>query len=146
MNNWNIDMLWMLNFEVNLHSLTPLWCGWNSKLIEPMQCRQKVWNLPQINQSPTNDSVVSETLHKSLQYCCNLWFGHCENRNANSKIRIPSIRQYIYSTWLISYRNGNGILTVFEVMHFRTCLDVQEDKEEKLEIKSNQITVDKMLL
>ena len=67
MNNWNIDMLWMLNFVVNLHSLTPLWPGWNSKLIEPMQCRQKVWNLPQINQSPTNDSVVSETLHKSLQ-------------------------------------------------------------------------------
>ena len=42
MNNWNIDMLWMLNFVVNLHCVTPLWPGWNSKLIEPMQCRQKV--------------------------------------------------------------------------------------------------------
>ena len=36
--------------------------------------------------------------------------------------------------------------TVFEVMHFRTFLDLQEDKEEKLEIKSNQITLDKMLV
>ena len=114
MNDWKIDILWMLNYAVNLHSLTPLWPGWNSKLTESMQYTQKIWYLPQINQSPTNHLVVAETLRRSLkieqeakkQYCCNLSFGHCKNRNANSKRRIPSIRQYIYSTWLISYRNG----------------------------------------
>ena len=67
MNNWKINILWMLNYVVNLHSLTPLWPGWNSKLTEPMQYTQKVWYLPQINQSPTNHSVVAETLRRSLQ-------------------------------------------------------------------------------
>ena len=67
MNNWKIDILWMLNYVVNLHGLTPLWPGWNSKLTEPMQYTQKVWYLPQINQSPTNHSVVAETLRRSLQ-------------------------------------------------------------------------------
>ena len=63
MNNWKIDILWMLvnlfsrfskYYVVNLHNLTPLWPGWNSKLIESMQYTQKVWYLHQINQSPTN--------------------------------------------------------------------------------------------
>ena len=67
MNNWKIDILWMLNYVLNLHSLIPLWPGWNSTLIEPLQCTQKVRNLPQINQSTTNHLVVSETLHRSLQ-------------------------------------------------------------------------------
>ena len=35
-------MLWMLNYVVDLHSLTPLWSSWNSKLTEPMQYTQKV--------------------------------------------------------------------------------------------------------
>ena len=56
----------MLNYVVNLHSLTPLWPGWNSKLTEPIQYAQKVY-LPQINQSPTNHSVVAETMRSSLQ-------------------------------------------------------------------------------
>ena len=55
-----------LKYVVNLHSLTPLWPGWNSKLTEPMQYTQKVWHLPQINQSPTNQ-VVAEALRRSLQ-------------------------------------------------------------------------------
>ena len=108
--------------------------------------------------------------------------GHCKNRNANSKRRIPSTRQCIYSTWLISYGNecfkalGKSIsesrgpfllqkcqvsvksflsglsynnckrlheilATAFKVMHFKTFLDLQEDKEEILEIVSNQITI-----
>ena len=56
-----------LNYVVNLHSLTTLWLGWNSKLIEPMQNTWKVWYLPQINHSPTNHSVVAETLRRLLQ-------------------------------------------------------------------------------
>ena len=31
-----------------------------------MQYTQKVWYLPQINQSPTNHSVIAETLRRSL--------------------------------------------------------------------------------
>ena len=33
------------------------------------------------------------------------------------------------------------LATAFEVMHFKTFLDLQEDKEEILEIVSNQITI-----
>ena len=60
-------MLWMLNYVVDLHSLTPLCSSQNSKLTEPMQYTQKVQYLPQTNQSPTNHSVVAETLCRSLQ-------------------------------------------------------------------------------
>ena len=67
MNNWKIDILWMLNYQINLHNLTPLWSGWNSKLIEPMQYTQKVWYLPQINKFQTNHSTLAETLRRSLQ-------------------------------------------------------------------------------
>ena len=67
MNNSKIGVLWMLNYAVNLHSLTPPWPSKNSKLIEPMQYTQKVWCLPQINQSSTNHSVVVEALRRSLQ-------------------------------------------------------------------------------
>ena len=52
MNNWKIMdgcyyewmLLWMLNYVVNLHSLTPLWRknSPNSKLTESMQYTQKV--------------------------------------------------------------------------------------------------------
>ena len=63
--NWKIDILWMLNYVANSNSLTPLWPGWNSRLITPKQYTQKVWYLPQINQSPTNHSVVAETMRRS---------------------------------------------------------------------------------
>ena len=33
------------------------------------------------------------------------------------------------------------LTTAFEVMHFKTFLDLQQDKEEALEIESNQITI-----
>ena len=57
-----IDILWILNYLVNLYTLTPFWAGWNSTLIEPMQYTQKVLYLPQINQSPTNHSIIAETM------------------------------------------------------------------------------------
>ena len=55
----------MLNYLVNLHTLTPFWPGRNSTLIEPMI--YKVLYLPQINQSPTIHSILAETMSISLQ-------------------------------------------------------------------------------
>ena len=67
MNDWKIDILWVLNYFVNLHTLTPFSPGWNCTLIGPRQYTQKVWDLPQTNQSPTNHSILAETMCISLQ-------------------------------------------------------------------------------
>ena len=42
MNDWKIDILRMLNFFVNLHTLTPFWSGWNCTWVEPRQYTQNI--------------------------------------------------------------------------------------------------------
>ena len=45
-------------------SVTPMWVGWNSIFsAENTEVIQKVWYLPQINESPTLTAVVAETLN-----------------------------------------------------------------------------------
>ena len=73
-------MLWVLGFNVTPDKLTPLWPGWNTNISETFQYTQKIWYLPQINQSPTNHSIVTETMRRSLVIvaearkiaCCNV--------------------------------------------------------------------------
>ena len=155
-----------------------------------MQYTQKVWYLPQINQSPTNHSVVAETLRRSLLIA--------QEAKKNSVVvtydlAIAKIAMQIQkespvydNTFIapgsfhiemayfkalgkmISESGGPFLLqecqvsiksflsglsyskcerlheilsTAFEVMHFKTFLDLQEGKEEILEIVSNQITI-----
>ena len=54
---------------VRSHEAVPMWVvGWNVLSTPPSELPvQKVWCLPQINQSPTSNSVVQETLRRSLQ-------------------------------------------------------------------------------
>lgn len=61
-NSWKLDMLWLLGFDVTPKKLTSLWHGWKAKILEALQYTQKIWYLPQINLSPTNHSVVAETM------------------------------------------------------------------------------------
>ena len=64
---WKMDVLWMANFLVApTHTLTPLWAGWNAIISAPVDHIHKIWYLPQINQSPTNHSVIAETLRRTL--------------------------------------------------------------------------------
>ena len=43
-----------------------MWVGWNASLIGNFELdAQKVWYLPQINQSPTSSAVVLETMKRS---------------------------------------------------------------------------------
>ena len=42
---------------------TPLWVGWNSATFQEDRPIQKIWYMSPINQSPTSDSVVAETLN-----------------------------------------------------------------------------------
>ena len=64
---WKKDILWMSGFSCGLLSPIPMWSGWNTSLSAPVQDIQKVWYLPQINDSPTSNTVVVETLKRSLQ-------------------------------------------------------------------------------
>ena len=66
-NNWKLDMSWVLGFNVTTDKPTPLWPGWNAKISEALQYIPKIGHLPQINQSPTNHSVLAETMRRSLE-------------------------------------------------------------------------------
>ena len=50
-----------------LPDTTPMWTGWDSLLEKDNTTLQKISYLPQINMSPTSNSVVMETLKRSLK-------------------------------------------------------------------------------
>ena len=58
------DSLWMMEFCF-WPANTPMWVGWNSKQIPNSNEIQKVWYVPQINQSPTSVAVAAETLKRA---------------------------------------------------------------------------------
>ncbi|XP_057304270.1 uncharacterized protein LOC130641476 [Hydractinia symbiolongicarpus] len=58
------DTLWMMDFYFSPDT-TPMWVGWNSIIFQNTNNLQKVWYLPQINQSPTSIAVVAETLRRA---------------------------------------------------------------------------------
>ena len=60
------DNLWMISHEV-CPNITPLWVGWNSKNFNEVQNMQKIWYMSPINQSPTSDAVVAETMNKAVK-------------------------------------------------------------------------------
>ena len=61
------DFLWMTDFMFNDNYATPMWVGWNAKYSPQNKSTQKIWYLPQINQSPTSTWVVAETMRRSLR-------------------------------------------------------------------------------
>ena len=69
------DLLWILHVYLNQRNPV-MWTGWNSKNISSASAgaRQQVWYLQQINQSPTSNTVVIETLRRALKIAaeCNL--------------------------------------------------------------------------
>ena len=61
------DFLWLADFMFNDNDTTPMWAGCNAKYSPQKKTTQKIWYLPQINQSPTSTSVVAETMRRSLR-------------------------------------------------------------------------------
>lgn len=57
---------WVLSHKLQI-SDTPMWIGYNAKIFEDTSKIQKVEYLTQINDSPTDPSVVKETMRRSLQ-------------------------------------------------------------------------------
>ena len=62
---WNLEVAWMVDVHLSTTNETPMWAGWNTKRSPKIDLVQKVWYLPQINQSPTSSSVVLETMKRS---------------------------------------------------------------------------------
>ena len=60
------DMLWQVSLYLQ-PGRTPMWVGWNSKVILDSLPQQRVGYLSQINESPTHNHVVVETLRRSLE-------------------------------------------------------------------------------
>ena len=54
-------------------SVTPMWVGWNSIFsVENTEVIQKVWYLPQINESLTSTAEVTESLNRA-QHIASEW-------------------------------------------------------------------------
>lgn len=66
-----VDVLWMLSHAFEIPN-TPMWVGFNSKIVQDNSPKQKVTYLTPINLSPTDKSVVLETMsqaQKAAQEC-----------------------------------------------------------------------------
>ena len=59
------DTMWMMTLYYHPRS-TPMWIGWNARFYPTDSAIQKVLYLPQINLSPTSNTVVLETLKINL--------------------------------------------------------------------------------
>ena len=64
--SWKKDILWMVDVITDPHESKLMWVGWNSLLIPRNAQTQKIWYLPKINQSPTSNAVIVETMNRSL--------------------------------------------------------------------------------
>lgn len=56
-----IDTVWMLSHALDMKNM-PMWVGYNSLLYNDKSAQQKISYLTTINESPTSDKVVLETL------------------------------------------------------------------------------------
>ncbi|XP_032457827.1 uncharacterized protein LOC116417096 isoform X1 [Nasonia vitripennis] len=59
-----LDVMWVLSHHLKIAN-TPMWVGFNSKIVVDESMKQKVSYLTPINASPTNISVVYETMRQS---------------------------------------------------------------------------------
>jgi hypothetical protein len=60
---WKKDIMWMA--AVSQNKDTPMWVGWNALRVPCDERLHKIWYLPQINESPTSNAVVAETMRRS---------------------------------------------------------------------------------
>ena len=63
--NWKKDVMWMIEYTTN-KNMVPPWIAWNSIVTPTPEHIHQVWYLPQISQSPTQHSVIAETMNRSL--------------------------------------------------------------------------------
>ncbi|KAG8177889.1 hypothetical protein JTE90_001720 [Oedothorax gibbosus] len=63
-----IDTVWMISHALQLPNV-PMWVGFNCLLSSNDSLKQKVLYLTPINESPTNKSVVLETMKQSKKIC-----------------------------------------------------------------------------
>lgn len=62
----NLDLLWMMSHASGI--VTPMWVGFNARINRTdNQIKQKVFYLTPINEAPTDNSVVLETMRRALR-------------------------------------------------------------------------------
>lgn len=62
----NLDLLWMMPHASGI--VTPMWVGFNARINHTdNQIKQKVFYLTPINEAPTDNSVVLETMRRALR-------------------------------------------------------------------------------
>lgn len=61
-----LDIAWVLSHYCKVPN-TPMWVGFNHNIIQDNSAKQKISYLTPINASPTNPSVVYETMRRSQQ-------------------------------------------------------------------------------
>ena len=62
------DFQWMIMLHADTSNTVPMWVGWNAMCLNSSEDgMQKIWYLPQINLSPTSNSVIIETMKRSQQ-------------------------------------------------------------------------------
>ncbi|OXU26620.1 hypothetical protein TSAR_012112 [Trichomalopsis sarcophagae] len=64
LNFLKFDVLWMMSHFLKI--TTPMWVGFNSKILKDHSKQQKVSYLTPINKSPTDKSVVIETMRRAI--------------------------------------------------------------------------------
>lgn len=60
-----LDRVWMISHAMNIP--TPMWMGFNAVIVNDKNIPQDVFYLTPINESPTKDSVVQETMMLSIK-------------------------------------------------------------------------------
>lgn len=84
-----LDTAWVLSHYCGVR--TPMWVGFNAKVINDVVNRKKVSYLTPINQSPTDKGVVRETMRRAMEIAkkCNEPYGQAAYDLGIAKIAFP---------------------------------------------------------
>lgn len=120
-----LDLLWVMSHREKIKE-TPMWVGFNCRIIEDSSAEQKIFYLPPINKSPTDLSVVYETMRQSqiiAQECLQseilvtydlaiaklAWQIQCEEKNNESNFNNVFVDLGDFHLQMAGY-NANGTL------------------------------------
>lgn len=113
------DALWKICLALDIPN-TPMWIGFQSRIIKDNLPIHKISYLPQINESPTSTSVVKETLNIALRVAeeCQQQYMHVTYDLAISKIalQIQHTEQPLYNNLFISLGPFHIMLSLFKAI------------------------------
>ncbi|GBP23658.1 hypothetical protein EVAR_80275_1 [Eumeta japonica] len=109
-----IDLAWAVSHFLKLSNI-PAWVGYNSMIYQDNSFKQKISYLTTINASPTNTSVILETMRQAQQMAeeCSEDYMEVTYDLAIAKVALQlqstektKIQQFIHSPWILSHHDG----------------------------------------